>query len=108
MRLTNRLYEKKIRKYFPYFRTIEIRKFIAQANEHNICIIDEGEVVKYINKIIDGDINYIKLRTYNLFYKITTSKKFNKEEAYTAFSGTSNSECDEIINIKFESYPIKH
>jgi hypothetical protein len=86
VRLTNRLYEKKIRKYFPYFRTIEIRKFIAQANEQNICIVDKNEILKYINEvIIDSNEEFKKLRLYSIWYIISSSRRFNTEEAYQAF-----------------------
>lgn len=86
IRLTNRLYEKKIRKYFPYFRTIEIRKFIVQANEQDICIVDKGEILKYINEvIIDNSEEYKKLRLHSMWYTISSSKRFNAEEAYQAF-----------------------
>jgi hypothetical protein len=85
MRLTTRLYEKKIRKYFPYFRTIEIRKFIAQANEQSICIVDKSEILKYINEvIIDNNEEYKKLRAFNLFYRISISKQFTVDNLYKA------------------------
>ena len=48
----NRGYEKKIRKYFPYFKTIEIRRFITQANRENINIVGTEELVEYFNIII--------------------------------------------------------
>lgn len=87
MRLTTRLYEKKIRTIFPFFRTIDIRRILNLMNEENLDIFDYEVVINYIE-------NIIKVSEYKPTY--------NRGKLYMINSVFPNNKV--IINKKFYVY----